>query len=190
MRRVLQGRNAPATVLGIIAVILAAGGGAYAATSGGRTITACIDHNNGNFYRAHNCARHDRKLSWNAQGRTGSRGRAGAKGDTGPQGSQGLKGDTGSQGLKGDTGSTGLADVTRQQSAIDILAAGATGTTNVPCIGPQGQHVLGGGVDASSFNSTVRASFPDSPTSWSGTVTNNGATTATFTVWAVCAATN
>jgi hypothetical protein len=179
--------------LGVVAVILAAGGGAYAATSGGGTITACVDQHTGGLYRAHHCARRDKKLSWNAHGLSGARGPAGLKGDTGAQGvkgdtgAQGLKGDTGAQGVKGDTGSTGLANVSRQQSALFLVGAGATVTGNVPCLG---QKVLGGGVDASGFNSAVHASFPDSTSSWSGTVTNNDGTTKAFTVWAICANTN
>jgi hypothetical protein len=179
--------------LGVVAVILAVGGGAYAATSGGGTITACVDHHTGGLYRAHRCARRDKKLSWNAHGPRGpaglkgDSGSQGLKGDTGSQGPQGLTGDTGSQGNAGDTGSTGVANVSRQQSALFLVAAGATLTGNVPCIG---QKVLGGGVDASGFDSTVHASFPDSDSTWSGTVTNHAATTKAFTVWAICANTS
>jgi hypothetical protein len=179
--------------LGLVAVILAAGGGAYAATNAGQTITVCVKHNTGGLYRAGHCARHDKKLSWNAQGPSGAGGPVGPKGNTGAQGPSGAggpvgpKGDTGAPGPKGDTGSTGLANVNRQQSALFLVGAGATVTGNVPCLG---QKVLGGGVDASGFNSTVHASFPDSDASWSGTVTNNAGTTQAFTVWAICASTN
>ena len=69
MRRVLQGRNAPAIALGILALVVAGAGGAYAANSGGGTITACVHKTGGGLYRARHCARHDGKLSWNADPR-------------------------------------------------------------------------------------------------------------------------
>jgi len=188
MRRALQGRNAPAIALGIVAVLLAAGGGAYAATSGGGTITACVDHNTGGLYQAHHCARHDKKLRWNARGPAGPKGDAGPQGLKGDAGAQGLKGATGLQGFKGDTGSTGLTNVNLQQSATFIVQKNATVTGNVPC---QGGKAIGGGVDASGFTSTVQASFPDSPSSWSATVTNNDTSTSHgFTIWVICANTN
>ena len=142
MRRVPQGRNAPALALGMVAVILAAGGGAYAATSGGRTrtITACINHNTGAFYRAKSCARHDKRLSWNARGpagqvgATGLQGTQGARGPQGPKGDPGAKGDTGAKGgtgAKGDTGATGATGVatvvTRTSSFTFPALNGATG---------------------------------------------------------------
>jgi hypothetical protein len=85
MRRVLQARRAPATVLGIMALVVAAAGGAYAATGSHGTITVCVHHKGGALYRAHRCARHDRKLRWNTKGPagpTGAQGPAGAAGIT------------------------------------------------------------------------------------------------------------
>jgi hypothetical protein len=105
MKRFLTARSSPATALGIVALILAAGGGAYAATSGRGTITACVHHGGGGLYRARNCAHHDGRLSWNASGPPGT------TGANGPTGAPGPKGDTGGQGPKGDTGPAALANV-------------------------------------------------------------------------------
>jgi hypothetical protein len=114
MKGLLKARSAPATALGVLAGILAAGGGAYAATTGGGTINACIRHQGGTLYHAKNCARHDQKLSWNAsgpQGPAGATGESGPIGTTGPNGSNGLKGTTGATGATGPTGPAALARV-------------------------------------------------------------------------------
>jgi hypothetical protein len=94
MKRLLQAGTvpAPATVLSIVAVIVAGAGGAYAATSGGGTIVACVHHQGGGLYRARRCARHDTKLRW------GVTGPAGAIGSPGPVGHSGAPGPPGSPG--------------------------------------------------------------------------------------------
>jgi hypothetical protein len=86
MRRVLQARSAPATVLGILALVVAAAGGAYAAGSTGGTISVCVHHSGGGLYRARHCARHDSRLKWNARGPQGAQGAAGATGAAGAAG--------------------------------------------------------------------------------------------------------
>jgi Collagen triple helix repeat (20 copies) len=191
MRRVLQGRNAPALALGIVAVILAAGGGAYAATSSGRTrtITACIDHNTGGFYRAHNCARHDKTLSWNARGPAGPAGQKGAtgvQGSKGDPGAQGLKGDMGAQGLKGDTGATGVAHVITRTSSFTFPALnGATGQVldgTASCLA--GETPVSGGY---SVPTTFVGSAPDTLALASRPASGTGPATAgqTVTGWYV-----
>ena len=85
MRRVLQARSAPATALGILALIVAGAGGAYAAGTSAQKITVCVHRHGGTLYRARRCARRDSKLSWNArgqQGATGATGNAGSPGAT------------------------------------------------------------------------------------------------------------
>jgi hypothetical protein len=61
-------------VLGILALVVAGAGGAYAANGGGGKITVCVHKTGGGLYRARHCAKHDGKLSWNAKGNTGSPG--------------------------------------------------------------------------------------------------------------------
>lgn len=86
MKRLLTGRNAPVLALGAIALVIGAAGGAYAAGSGSGTITVCVHHHGGGLYKAHKCAKHDKKLSWNAKGQTGPVGPQGATGSQGPPG--------------------------------------------------------------------------------------------------------
>jgi hypothetical protein len=84
-----------AATLGAGALLLG-GGTAYAlASSTGATITVCVKHDGGAFYKAKKCAKHDSRLSWNKQG---SAGVTGATGATGAIGLRGPKGDTGAQG--------------------------------------------------------------------------------------------
>jgi len=81
MRRLLSS-NRIAVAISAVALLCAAGGGAYAARSGG-TITLCVAAKTGVIYKSARCAKHDGKISWSA---TGSRGLTGA---TGPAGAQG-----------------------------------------------------------------------------------------------------
>jgi hypothetical protein len=75
-----------AVALSAVALICAAGGGAYAATSSGKKISVCIKHTGGDLYKAKKCAKHDKSLTWN---------------QAGIQGPQGVQGVSGVQGLPG-----------------------------------------------------------------------------------------
>ena len=50
MKRVLFGRNAPGMVLSIVVLVVAAAGGAYAATAGSGKITVCVHKSDGGLY--------------------------------------------------------------------------------------------------------------------------------------------
>lgn len=81
-------RISPAMGVALAALVLAASGGAYAAskTSTGR-IKACVHRRGGGLYIAHKCARRDRQLVWNVRGLTGAAGQPGPAGpDTGAAG--------------------------------------------------------------------------------------------------------
>ncbi len=98
-------------VLGAAALLIA-GGGAYDAfaSSGGGTITVCVNHDGGTLYKARKCANRDKQLSWNKQGlpgATGPRGPVGATGAKGPVGATGPQGPVGATGAKGPVGDTG-----------------------------------------------------------------------------------
>jgi hypothetical protein len=106
--------------IGMLALFVALGGGAYATTSAltaGRTaIHGCIEHGNDEIYVASHCQPGDRAIDWAREGPAGPRGRQGHPGLKGPKGDPGAKGDPGQQGnagpigpqgSKGDTGSRG-----------------------------------------------------------------------------------
>ncbi len=81
----------PALAVATLALVLALGGGAYAAVGGGsETIVACFHHKGGGLYIAHRCARGDKHgLRWNVTGQPGPKG---AQGGQGAQGAQGVQG--------------------------------------------------------------------------------------------------
>jgi hypothetical protein len=82
-------------VVALLALLVAAAGGAYAAGSGSGTIVACVHRTGGGLYRAPKCARHDTRLRWSVTGPPGA---------IGPQGPQGAVGQPGTQGIQGPTG--------------------------------------------------------------------------------------
>jgi hypothetical protein len=76
-----MGRLTPSAVALSAAALVAVGGGAYSlAATSGATITVCIGHKSGTFYKARKCARHDKKLSFNKQGPPGIQGPKGTAG--------------------------------------------------------------------------------------------------------------
>jgi hypothetical protein len=150
-------------VIGAIAVVGVAGGGAAAAlaTGGsGSVFQGCLQHNLGALYnvqldptQAPQCLAHDTVVSWNQtgqQGPIGATGAQGPKGDTGPQGPKGDTGDTGAPGAtgapgpKGDTGATG--DTGPQGPQGDTGDAGPQGPKgDTGDTGPQGPQGPAGG---------------------------------------------
>jgi hypothetical protein len=78
-----------------LAVFLAAGGGAWAASSTGKTIHACFKRHGGALRIAGRCKHGERPLSWNQIGPSGASGAKGATGKTGKAGPQGLPGAAG-----------------------------------------------------------------------------------------------
>jgi hypothetical protein len=98
MRRLLRARSAAATVLGVIALVVAASA-ALGASRGDRSIAACVHKTGGGLYKAKHCTKHDSILRWSVAGPRGAdglQGAAGAKGDRGVQGPQGSQGEPGS----------------------------------------------------------------------------------------------
>lgn len=94
------------------ALVAATAGGAYAVSTSGGSITACVHHNGGGLYQARQCAHDDRALQWNVRGPDGPQGAAGAAGPAGTAGPRGLTGPPGPQGgsgPKGEQGTTGPA---------------------------------------------------------------------------------
>ena len=63
-------------LMGVTALVIV-GGGVYAvasSTSHPKNISACVSHKGGTLYIAHKCAKHDKAIAWNKQGRRGARG--------------------------------------------------------------------------------------------------------------------
>lgn len=86
MGRLRSGLRA-GNVMGALALVVALGGGAYAAaSSGSQTITVCVHKIGGALYRASKCAQHDSTLSWNMVGPRGPRGLPGKNGRPGING--------------------------------------------------------------------------------------------------------
>jgi hypothetical protein len=116
-------RISPALGVALLAVVLAASGGAYAAVrTSAKTISVCVHHKGGALYSARRCAGHDRRLSWNAGGRQGTAGATGAQGPAGLQGAAGTPGQPAAKGDPGNTGPRGPSD------AYFNTSAGGTGT--------------------------------------------------------------
>jgi hypothetical protein len=120
MKRLINTHNAPALVLGVIAVVIAAAGGTYAATRTGGTIIVCVKHKGGALYKAGKCKKHDKHLSWNAQGPPGQQGATGATGATGAQGPLGPQGPAGSPRGWANVAADGAVENSGGQVAITI----------------------------------------------------------------------
>jgi len=89
----------------LVALVLAASGGAYAAVkSSSSTISACVHHTGGGLYVAHKCARRDARLRWDVTGPPGSQGTQGIMGLQGPAGQPGGPGVQGGRGIQGPPG--------------------------------------------------------------------------------------
>jgi hypothetical protein len=74
----------------LVALVVAASGGAYAAVKvSSPKITACVHHKGGGLYIAHECARHDARLDWGVAGKVGAQGKPGVMGLQGPAGQPG-----------------------------------------------------------------------------------------------------
>jgi hypothetical protein len=125
------------------------------------------------------CPAGTKAVSWNAQGQPGP---AGPVGPAGPQGAQGAQGVT-------------VGTVSRSATSV---AAGHRGGTVAAC--PSGQHATGGGAafdDGAQTGDAIVNSFPSDtngsrlsagsqPSGWTAAAYNNGGTSRTLTVYAVC----
>ena len=77
-------------LVALVALVVAASGGAYAAVKvSSPKITACVHHKGGGLYIAHKCARHDARLDWGVAGKVGAQGKPGVMGLQGPAGQPG-----------------------------------------------------------------------------------------------------
>jgi hypothetical protein len=124
-----------ANVMATVAVFLALGGGAFAATSGlitkGGTIHGCVStrsHVLKVLAAGKRCGRGQVALAFNAKGVPGAPGPAGATGPagpTGPAGARGAKGDTGAPGRAGTNGTNGTNGKNAVSLFVSTLETGA-----------------------------------------------------------------
>ena len=124
----LRQLRSPGTVLGLIAVVIAAAGLAMAAnTSGDGTITACVSGKSKQLSLAsskNRCGHGEKTLQWNQRGPAGARGPDGPKGADGPTGPQGVQG---IQGVPGNPGADASA-TTRATSAGEVTTSATSPT--------------------------------------------------------------
>jgi hypothetical protein len=124
-----------ANVMATIAVFLALGGGAFAATTGlmseDGTIHGCVSthsHVLTVLKPGKRCGRGHVALAFNAKGVPGARGPAGATGPAGPAGAAGArgpKGDAGDQGRAGTNGTNGTNGKNAVSLFVSTLETGA-----------------------------------------------------------------
>ena len=100
MRAIRQHLTYP-KIAATLAVFLAAGGAAWAATGSGATIHACYKKRGGALRIASRCKRGEKALSWN---QIGPRGAKGTAGKAGARGATGLQGPSGKEGPRGEAG--------------------------------------------------------------------------------------
>lgn len=114
--KVIGDRLGSAHAIAIVALLVAVGGGAYAATGGGipgpgGVINSCYAKRSGQLRvisANKRCNRRlERRLKWNQKGPNGPKGTTGPRGPQGIQGIQGVKGDKGDTGATGATGPVG-----------------------------------------------------------------------------------
>jgi hypothetical protein len=133
-----------ANVMATLAVFLALGGGAFAATTlVGRdgTITTCVNKRGAVRVTGpgKRCARRERRLAWNQigpRGVTGPQGPQGPHGSQGPQGERGEQGERGPQGLQGTVGPRGDAGQPGPGAVKINMGGPGFARTNVATAGP------------------------------------------------------
>lgn len=132
-----------ATIVAYLALFIALGGGAFAATngSGSTEIHGCVDREGQlriiNADRG--CGRHKRQISWSVQGAQGPAGKTGATGSQGSPGPQGTPGTPGLPGAAGAPGSSGESNVSTEQ--INVVMP--TGREDEEVVNLDGDEILG-----------------------------------------------
>ena len=119
----------PGLVIGTIALVIGAGAGAYAATTGGAKITVCVHSNGGGLYQARKCAKRDTKLSWNTTGLAGAPGKNGTNGTDGTDVTDGTDGSAVAYAHISQTGTLDTAN-SKNVSAAALASSGV----NVYCM--------------------------------------------------------
>jgi hypothetical protein len=188
MRRVLA-RLIPSPALGvaIVALVLAAGGITYAATSSESVIRACANKRTGALRIANRCKRNERRVTWGVvgpQGRQGARGFIGSRGFSGAQGAPGATGKEGKEGQQGPAGPGATTfSTTAFPSTTVTLATLGNGISVRGICPPSGnvqlQIATTSGSSSLQTSGTFSASIATPPVE--PAVTNNTTSVTTFT---------
>jgi Collagen triple helix repeat (20 copies) len=141
-----------ANVMATVAVFVALGGGAFAATTGlttkGGTIHGCVSartHVLTVLKPGKRCGRGHVALTFNAKGAPGATGPAGPTGQAGAVGAPGAKGDTGTAGKPGAPGTPGTPGKNAVSLFVSTLESGtivnSSGSVNVSA-GGNGSYIV------------------------------------------------
>lgn len=138
-------RVSPALAVAVLALFVALGSGAYAASTLPKNSVGAAQLRNGSV-TSRKVKDHSLLATDFAPGQL----QAGAQGPQGPQGPAGPKGDTGPQGPKGDAGAPGISGyqvvwASSTQSSATVQEATATCPGGTHVIGSGGQIGYGGG---------------------------------------------
>jgi hypothetical protein len=133
MRTRLRAHLTYANVMASIAVFIALGSGAYAATgsslmSSSGTINGCVPKRGGALrvlQSGRKCPKGDAALPFNARGPAGTAGRAGTNGLSGASGSNGTNGANGSNGSSGGPGPTASASA-NVTTSVNFISTDST----------------------------------------------------------------
>jgi hypothetical protein len=166
-----------------VAVFLALGGGAYAASSfigADGKLHGCVSKNGQLTVvkPGKSCSKGTTSITWNKEGP------AGQNGQQGIQGIQGIQGGQGDQGAPGPP-SPAQVVVRRQAIPANVGAQAATVSCN------SGEYAMSGGFETST-DTTVHLSRPnpsgagDHPTGWYFNVSYPGGTDGNGYFWVVC----
>jgi hypothetical protein len=152
VKRLLK-RPSPGTALGLIALVVAVSGAAYAAIpSADGVIHSCYNASSNpsgqlrviDAESGARCGKNEKALNFNQTGPQGP------KGDTGPQGPQGPTGATGATGPQGETGATGPAgpagtsDVYIKEDPNGVFAHDAHVNSHTTLDLPAGSYLISG----------------------------------------------
>jgi hypothetical protein len=199
-------RRSPATLLALVAALVAVGGVAYASIPGpDGVIKACYNKpgllglGKGELRvidSQANCAGTETPITWNQAGPKGDPGPAGPQGDTGPAGPEGPQGEPGPAGQQGEQGVPGPPGSIGGYQIVKHTEG--TPSTPLPLVAfvecPDGTKVLGGGAaiaGSASEESVLSSSRPlDDGDGWGAStelLEPGTLVTGTVTVWAICA---
>jgi hypothetical protein len=146
-----------AKVAATLAVLLAAGGAAWAATGTGPTIHACYKTRGGALRIASRCKHREKALSWNQIGPVGPRGAAGRAGARGVPGAPGPKG---AEGPRGEPGQV-RAHATITPGSPAKIKAGSRGVLSAKTVSGITCVFLEPSIDVASTSPVVTSKIED-----------------------------